>query len=116
MKDRFFFFTLVLIFNFGLIYLFNINISFSKVFEINIFLFLLLLLTQLMQFQILKKNGIILLLSINFLRIIACVFFLLPTILRNSTIGNIYIYNFLICYFLYLLFPHIFKKNLKKNK
>ena len=48
-------------------------------------------------------------LMINFLRILLCVMFLLPIILRYDKSDNIYIYNFFIIYFVYLFSDLIFK-------
>jgi hypothetical protein len=47
------------------------------------------------------------LLIINFLRIFLCFLFLLPIISNYQKSDNTYIYNFFICYFLYLFYDII---------
>ena len=50
----------------------------------------------------------------NFLRIIACVIFLIPHILKNNIYSNTYIYNFIIVYFIHLYFDiYMLKKTSK---
>ena len=84
---------------------------------IQIFLFSLSFLVEVIQLKFAKSQDItpVHFLMINFLRILLCVVFLLPTILKYSEPDNAYIYNFFIAYFIYLFHDIIFKgKNLNK--
>ena len=115
--SQFFVFFILALLNIILVYLFSLRITFQQVFTIHIFLFLLFFLTELIKNRILKHNTLPIysLLSINFLRILACVFFLLPLILSAEKQIKSYIFNFFICYFFYLF--NVFfltRKNLNK--
>ena len=85
---------------------FNLEISFQKIFFIHFFLFSLSVFSIFLKrrFTKLKNNTPLHLLAINFFRIFVCIVFLLPTITKYSKSDNIYIYNFFIFYFIYLLF------------
>ena len=95
----------------------KLTITFQQVLTIHIFLFLLLFLTNLIQTKLSKHKKInpSLVLSINFLRIIACIIFLLPSILNHEKTDNGYIYNFFGVYF-FILFSDIFLKRKNHNK
>jgi hypothetical protein len=55
------------------------------------------------------------LLAINFFRIFMCIIFLFLTIIKYNKSDNIYIYNFFIIYFIYLLFEmRVVLKNQQK--
>lgn len=95
----------------------KIQITFQQVLTIQTFLFSLSFLSDVIQAKIskLKKTTPLHFLSINFLRILICVIFLLPTILTYSKSDNAYIYNFFIVYFVYLFSDIVFKhKNISK--
>ena len=103
--------------NLLLVQIFKIKITFQQVLIIQIFLFSLSFLADIIQLKFSKNKNITPahFLMINFLRILLCVVFLLPTILKYSKSDNIYIYNFFIVYFIYLFHDIIFKgKNLNK--
>ena len=110
------FFFLVVV-NFTLVYFFKIKTTFQQVLIIHIFLFSLAVLSELIKTKLSKRKNTTPshLLSINFLRIIACIIFLLPIILNHEKPNNTYIYNFFICYFLYLFCDPILKSK-KRNK
>ena len=101
----------------GVVWFLNLKITPQEVLTIHVFLFLLLFLTDLIQTKLSERNNTApsLLLSINFLRILACVFFLLPAILSYEKPDNSYIYNFFIIYF-FILFSDIFLKGKNNNK
>ena len=89
----------------------------QEVLSIQIFLFSLSFLTDVIQIKFAKHKNITPshFLTINFVRILLCVIFLLPTILTYNKSDNNYIYNFFIVYFIYLFLDIIFKqKNTNK--
>ena len=108
-KSRISYFFIVLIINFSLIFLIKLDIDFSSVFFFNVFLFSISLIGELLKkyFIKLKKLATTYLLIINFLRIFLCFLFLLPIISNYQKSDNTYIYNFFICYFLYLFYDII---------
>ena len=113
--------TILLIILLGLnllvVQIFKIKITFQQILIIQIFLFSLSFLVDIIQLKFSKNKNITpaYFLMINFLRILLCVVFLLPIILRYSKSDNNYIYNFFIIYFIYLFYDIIFKaKNLNK--
>ena len=97
--------------NLLLVQIFKIKITFQQVLIIQIFLFSLSFLADIIQLKFSKNKNITPahFLMINFLRILLCVMFLLPIILRYDKSDNIYIYNFFIVYFVYLFSDIIFK-------
>ena len=97
--------------NLLLVQIFKIKITFQQVLIIQIFLFSLSFLADIIQLKFSKNKNITPahFLMINFLRILLCVMFLLPIILRYDKSDNIYIYNFFIVYFVYLFSDLIFK-------
>ena len=103
--------------NLGVVYFLKLKITIQEVLKIHIFLFLLLFLTDLIQAKLSKHKNIppSLILSINFLRILACLFFLCPAILNYEKPDNSYIYNFFFVYF-FILFFDIFLKRKNNNK
>jgi hypothetical protein len=103
--------------NLLLVQIFKIKITFQQVLTIQIFLFSLSFLADIIQLKFSKNKNITPahFLMINFLRILLCVVFLLPTILKYSKSDNIYIYNFFIIYFIYLFHDIIFNSK-KLNK
>ena len=103
--------------NLLVVQIFKIKITFQQVLIIQIFLFSLSFLTDIIQLRFSKNKNITPahFLMINFSRILLCVVFLLPTILKYSKADNSYIYNFFIIYFIYLFHDMIFKgKNRNK--
>ena len=105
--------------NLLIVQIFKIKITFQEVLTIQIFLFSLSFLTDIIQLKFSKNKNITPahFLMINFSRILLCVVFLLPTILKYSKADNSYIYNFFIIYFIYLFHDMIFKgKNRNKIK
>jgi len=90
---------------------FKIKITFQEILTIHGFLFSLTFLAGLIQtkFSKHKNTPSSYLLSINFLRILVCVIFLLPIILKYEKYENTYIYNFFICYFIYLFCDLVLK-------
>ena len=103
--------------NLLLVQIFKIKITVHQVLIIQIFLFSLSFLAEMIQLKFSKNKNITPahFLMINFLRILLCVVFLLPTILKYSKSDNIYIYNFFIVYFIYLFHDIIFNSK-KRNK
>jgi len=103
--------------NLVLVQMFKIKITFQQVLTIQIFLFALSFLAEIIQLKFSKNKNITPahFLMINFLRILLCVVFLLPTILKYSKSDNIYIYNFFIVYFIYLFYDIMFNSK-KLNK
>ena len=106
-----------LVLNLLVVQIFKIKITFQQVLIIQIFLFSLSFLTDIIQLKFSKNKNITPahFLMINFLRILLCVVFLLPIILKYGESDDIYIYNFFIAYFIYLFHDIIFKgKNLNE--
>lgn len=103
--------------NLVLIETFKIKIIFQQVLIIHSFLLSLALLSDLIQKKLskLKNPTSSHLLSVNFLRILACIVFLLPIILNHEESDKNYIYNFFVCYFIYLFYDIIFKSK-NQNK
>ena len=97
--------------NLLIVQIFKIKITFQEVLTIQIFLFSLSFLSDSVQLKFSKNKNITPshFLMINFLRILLCIMFLLPIILRYDKSDNIYIYNFFIIYFVYLFSDLIFK-------
>ena len=110
-KSKVILFIVLSVVNLVIVQIFKIKITFQEVLTIQIFLFSLSFLSDIVQLKFFKNKNIIPshFLTINFLRILLCVLFLLPIILRNEKSDNIYIYNFFIVYFFYLFFNIIFK-------
>ena len=100
-----------LVLNLLLVQIFKIKITFQQVLIIQTFLFALSFLADIIQLKFSKNKNITPahFLMINFSRILLCVVFLLPTILKYSKSDNSYIYNFFIAYFIYLFHDIIFK-------
>ena len=108
---------ILLALNLLVVQIFKIKITFQQVLIIQTFLFSLSFLADIIQLKFSKNKTITPahFLMINFLRILLCIVFLLPTILKYSKLDNIYIYNFFIVYFIYLFHDIVFKgKNLNK--
>jgi len=95
----------------------KLTTTFQQVLTIHIFLFLLFFLTNAIQSKLSKYKNISpsLVLSINFLRILAGIIFLFPSILNQEKTENGYIYNFFGVYF-FILFSDIFLKRKNHNK
>lgn len=110
-KSKTILFVIALLVNLALVQVFKIKLTFHQVLTIQIFLFTLSLLAEIIQvkFSENKKITPAHFLTINFLRIVLCILFLLPTILKYSKPDNVYIYNFFIAYFIYLFHDIIFK-------
>jgi hypothetical protein len=115
-KSKTFLFIILLVLNLVIVQIFDF-LSFYQVLIIQIFLFFLSFLVDIIQLKFSKNKNITPahFLSINFLRILLCVVFLLPIILKYSKSDNIYIFNFFIIYFIYL-FHDIIYKSQKINK
>tara|TARA_B110000914_G_C15383692_1_gene409038 strand:- start:552 stop:914 length:363 start_codon:yes stop_codon:yes gene_type:complete len=115
-KSKTFLFIILLVLNLVIVQIFDF-LSFYQVLIIQIFLFFLSFLVDIIQLKFSKNKNITPahFLMINFLRILLCVVFLLPIILKYSKSDNSYIYNFFIAYFIYLFHDIIFKgKSLNK--
>ena len=99
----------VFIINLSLIKLNKFPVSTVEIIVINVFLFSLFLFSDVIQKRLIKikKAASTVLLSINFLRSLMCLFFLFPIILNYQKSDNIYIYNFFLCYFFYLFYDLI---------
>lgn len=95
----------------------KIKITLQQILIIHSFLFSLTVLSNIIQKKVLqlKNTTAFRLLSINFLRIFACLIFLLPIILKHEEPNKSYIYNFFACYFLYLVYDIIFKNQTIKK-
>ena len=109
-KSKTILFIILLVLNLVIVQIFDF-LSFHQVLIIQIFLFSLSFLVDIIQLKFSKNKNITPahFLMINFLRILLCVVFLLPIILKYSKSDNIYIYNFFIAYFIYLFYDIIFK-------
>ena len=95
----------------------NIKVSPQQILITHIFLFSLDFASNVIQKKItkLKNSTPSHQLSVNFLRIFACVLFLLPSILNQDQPNPHYIYNFFGCYFFYIFYDIFFKhKTLNK--
>ena len=110
-KNKAILFIASVVVNLLIVQIFKIKITFQEVLIIQIFLFSLSFLSDRVQLKFSKNKNITPshFLMINFLRILLCVMFLLPIILRYDKSDNIYIYNFFIIYFVYLFSDLIFK-------
>tara|TARA_B100001758_G_C18183786_1_gene490861 strand:+ start:276 stop:638 length:363 start_codon:yes stop_codon:yes gene_type:complete len=97
--------------NLAIIEAFNIKLFLPQILSTHIFLFSLSVFSGLCERKALrlKKTTPFYLLSVGFLRIIACVVFLMPIILNYEAADKNYIYNFFIFYFIYLFHEVIFK-------
>ena len=116
-KNKAILFIVSTVVNLLIVQIFKIKITFQEVLTVQIFLFSLSFLVDVIQFKFSKYKKITPshFLIVNFLRILLCVMFLLPIILRYDKSDNIYIYNFFIVYFFYLFSDLIFKvKTLNK--
>ena len=115
-KSKTILFIILLVLNLVIVQIFDF-LSFHQVLIIQIFLFSLSFLVDIIQLKFSKNKNITPahFLMINFLRILLCVVFLLPIILKYSKSDNTYIYNFFIIYFVYLFFDIICKSQ-KINK
>ncbi len=103
--------------NLLIIQMFRIKITFQQALTIQSFLFSLSFLSDIIQLKFSKNKNTrpAYFLMINFLRILLCVAFLLPIILKYSGSDINYIYNFFIVYFSYIFHDIIFKaKSVKK--
>ena len=116
-KSKVILFIILLVVNLVTIEISKIQITFLQILTIQIFLFSLSFLADIAQLKFSKNKNITPahFLTINILRMLLCVVFLLPTILKYSKSDNIYIYNFFIAYFIYLFHDIIFKCK-KPNK
>jgi len=94
---------------------FELELNFLEVLTIHTFLFSLLFFTDLIQTKISKYKSTIpiIIISINFFRILACVLFLSSRILNQENTNKSYIYNFFFVYF-FVLFHEVFLR--LKNK
>jgi hypothetical protein len=105
--------------NLFLVQIFKIKITVQKILILQVFLFSLSFLTDIIRLKFSKNKNItpVYFLMINFLRILLCVVFLLPTILQYNNSEDVYIYNFFIIYFVYLFYGIIFnpKNHIKIN-
>ena len=110
-KSKVILFAFILTLNLLLVKICKIKIIFEEVLIIQAFLFSLSFLADIIQQKLTKHKNTTPahFLTINVLRILLCVVFLLPTILKYSEADNIYIYNFFITYFIYLFHDIIFK-------
>ena len=112
MKKKLILFAILVIINLLVVRFFTIKLSIEKILTIQTFLFALSFLTDMVQKKLSKNKNTTsaYFLVINFTRMVLCFLFLLPVILRYTSIENLYIYNFLIVYFIYLFFDIIFRR------
>ena len=110
-KSKIILFIVILATNVLVVNFFRIELLLDKILLIQVFLFSLSFLADIIQLKLSKNKNITPahFLMINFLRILLCVVFLLPTILKYSKADNSYIYNFFIVYFIYLFHDMMFK-------
>lgn len=116
-KSKVILFAVLLVINVLIVKFFKMELSLEKILIIQIFLFLLSFLVDITQLKFAKIKNITSahFLIIYFFKILLCIVFLLPTILKHNKSDNIYIYNFFIIYFIYLFYDIIFNsKNLNK--
>ena len=116
-KSKIILWVVLLAINLLLIRIFKIKITFQQVLILQSFLFSLSFLGEKIQLKFSKNKKVTPahFLMINLLRILLCVMFLLPTILKYSASESMYIYNFFIVYFIYLFHDVIFRRE-KQNK
>ena len=110
-KSKTILFIILLVLNLVIVQIFDF-LPFYQVLIIQTFLFALSFLADIIQLKLSKNKNITPahFLMINFLRILLCVVFLLPTILEyDPKLHNVYIYNFFTIYFIYLFHDIIFK-------
>ena len=114
-KSRILLVFLSLAINFSALFFSPVDVIFQDVLIIHVFLFALFFFTDLIQTKISKKTSIAVFtsLSINFLRMLMCIIFLLPSIANFDNTNNGYIYNFFFVYF-FMLFSEAYLKS--KNK
>ena len=81
------------------------NLTFFEAVEINVFLFILFFFVNIVRVRITKKKkrAPAAFLSLNFFRIIFCVLFFIIKIRLGKQVGSIYVLNFFIIYFVYIL-------------
>ena len=95
----------------------KLEITLQEVLIIHTFLFSLAVLTELTQKKLSTPPFFFShLLSINFLRILACIIFLFPRMSNYEKLDDNYIYNFFICYFFHLFYEIFSKTKTLKNK
>jgi hypothetical protein len=110
-KSKFIFFLALASVNLLFVNFLKISITLLDVLIIHIFLFTLSFLAERFQIKFSKNKNITPshFLTINFIRMLLCIIFLLPIILKYDKSHNIYIYNFFMVYFFYLFLDLFFK-------
>lgn len=119
MKNNILFAGIILTVNLFLVEITTVQIDSYGILFINIFLFSISFLGSLFQKKIAKKNKTTpsYFLAINFMRMFLCILFLLPIIIDYEKSDALFIYNFFIIYFLYLIMDlmHMKSKGVKFN-
>ena len=105
-----FFFAAILV-NLGVVNYYKIELTSVEILRIHIFLAVLFFSTDQLQKRLLinSKTSPMIVLGINFLRIILCLLFLLIPFFMSQKMETNYIYNFFFIYFL-ILFLDVFLK------
>ena len=111
-KNKTILFVVLFVLNLCLTQVFKIKITPHQVLTINVFLFCLSILTDRSKQRLSLKKRVspTYLFIINASRILLCVVFLFPAILKHNNSHNGYIYNFFIVYFVYLFHDVISNK------
>jgi len=116
-RNRIILFSSLLLVNLLVVDFYSLQINHKKIFIINSFLFLLSFFSNIIKERVIKNKKIVFYkISINFLRILACIIFLFLTILEENKTNRIYVYNFLIIYFTHLFFEIFLEYRSNKNK
>ena len=116
-KSKAILFVVLVAINLLLLQILKIKTTIKDILIIQIFLFSLSFLAEITQLKFSKIKNITPahFLIIYFLKILLCIVFLLPTILKYNQSDDIYIYNFFIIYFIYLFYDIILNSK-KLNK
>lgn len=111
-----FFFAAILV-NLGVVNYYKIELTNVEILRIHIFLAILFFSTDLLQKKLLTNNKTspMIVLGINFLRIIFCLLFLLTPLFLTQKMETNYIYNFFFIYFLVLFLDVFLKWKALKN-
>lgn len=106
----------LLVVNISAIYIFQKNELLCFAVSAHLFLFALDVCTQIFEKRLNNNRNPLLALSINFFRIVFCIVFLLPQITSSNTDRKLYIINFFLLYFVFLIINLINnKKHLNKS-
>ena len=100
----------LLVVNISALYTFQIKELLCFAISSHLFLFALDVFTQMCEKRLNNIRTPLLVLSINFFRIVFCIVFLLPQITSSNTDRKLYIINFFLLYFAFLIINLVNKK------